>query len=272
MATYAIGDVQGCFASLQKLLAKLAFDPKRDRLWLVGDLVNRGPQNVEVLRWARGLGDRLVAVLGNHDLHLIARFHGAAKEKRRDTLQDVLAAPDAAQLVDWLAARPFLHHAEGWVMVHAGLFPEWTLADAQGWAERAGKALRSAPGPFLSGLRGQQRLSWTQAQGEDDEVRIATAVAALTRMRMLKDGAMVPDFDGHPKDGPKGARSWFELARRVKAPVVCGHWSALGLALNPGACVLDTGCVWGRQLTALRLEDRAVFAVDAVEPASSESE
>ncbi len=270
MATYAIGDVQGCYDSLQRLLAAVRFDAEHDRVWLVGDLVNRGPKSAQVLRWARGLGDRLRAVLGNHDLHLISRFHGVGKQKKRDTLEEVLGAPDAASLVDWLARRPFLHDEGGWLMVHAGVLPFWTLADARALARRAERLLQADPARFFSTVRDRSALRFASAA--DDDARMATAVVAFTRMRMCEgegeDLTLSPDFDGPPAEAPPGLVPWFSLPRRMAPPVVFGHWSALGLHLSEGTCGLDTGCVWGRQLTALRLEDRAVFQVEAAEPKS----
>lgn len=238
MATYAIGDVQGCDRTLGRLLTRVDFDPARDRLWFVGDLVNRGPDSLAVLRRLRALGDRAVAVLGNHDLHLLARADGR-RGRRLDTLEAVLAAPDAAELVAWLRARPLLHREGPHLMVHAGLHPSWSLRTA----ERHARALeaRIRAGDLCAG----------------DE-----AISVFTRLRFV-DAAGVPDY-GHkcgPEEAPAGLRPWFEV--RPPAPdvtVVFGHWAALGLAIAPGIIGLDTGCVWGDRLTAVRLEDHAVFS------------
>ncbi len=239
MATYAIGDVQGCDRTLGRLLARIDFDPAQDRLWFVGDLVNRGPDSLAVLRRVRALGDRAVTVLGNHDLHLLARFDGARRAKRLDTLDEVLAAPDAPDLVEWLRARPLLHREGAHLMVHAGLLSTWTVEVAEAQARS---------------LEARVRLG--------DVCRGDAAMSALTRLRFV-DAAGEPDYGPKfaPEEAPPGLRPWFE-ARGAEADltVVFGHWAALGLSIQPGYIGLDTGCVWGDRLTALRLEDRAVIA------------
>ena len=258
MATYAIGDVHGCFKTLKRLLERIGFDRREDRLWLVGDLVNRGPRSLEVLRWAAENDDRLVAVLGNHDLHLLARASGVAAAKRRDTLDEVLEAPDADDLLDWLAARPLLHREDGWVMVHAGLFPAWTVEDA----ERTARETEAA-------LAGEEALDLLAAFGEkvparwDDRLRglerAQAALAGFAKLRTLsRDGVTCPEFSGPPADAPKGCLSWFEHpGRRSRgARIVFGHWAALGLYREDGLAGLDSGAAWGRALTALRLDDR----------------
>lgn len=242
MATYVVGDVQGCFITLERLLARIDFDASRDRLWLVGDIVNRGPNSLDVLRFARDLEDRAVVVLGNHDLHLIARSRGEREPKRRDTFDDVLEAPDCDELVEWLAKRPLLHREDEIVMVHAGLLPGWTLDEAASLAKKAEKKLRDDM---------DRRLGKA----------LRTAVDVFTRIRTCnKAGEMDLDFAGPPEDAPKGYRPWFELAEIPDdATVLFGHWASLGLHLGTNAIGLDTGCVWGGALTALRLEDRKLF-------------
>jgi len=239
MATYVIGDVQGCFATLERLLARIDFDASSDRLWFVGDLVNRGPSSLEVLRRVRELGDRAVVVLGNHDLHLIDRVRGGRKPKRRDTLDDVLGAPDRDSLVEWLVERPLLHREGGYVLVHAGILPTWTLDEAESLARQAETALR------------KDRV----------KKKLRTVVDAFTRLRTCtEDGEMCLEFTGPPREAPKGCRPWFELARIPKgATVLFGHWASLGLYVGRRVIGLDTGCVWGRTLTALCLEDGEVF-------------
>jgi bis(5'-nucleosyl)-tetraphosphatase (symmetrical) len=239
MATYVVGDVQGCFITLERLLARIDFDASRDRLWLVGDIVNRGPNSLEVLRLTRELRDSAVMVLGNHDLHLIARSRGARARKRRDTVDDVLGAPDRDELIDWLSTRPLLHREGDFVMVHAGLLPTWSLDEAESLARRAEQRIRS-------GLL---------------EETLKKAVNAFTRLRTCNEaGEMCLDFAGPPEDAPKGCRPWFELANIPEGvTVLFGHWASLGLHLGGNAIGLDTGCVWGGALTALRLEDRALF-------------
>ena len=242
MATYVVGDVQGCFITLERLLARIEFDASRDRLWLVGDIVNRGPNSLEVLRFARELEDVSVVVLGNHDLHLIARSRGARERKRRDTFDDILEAPDRDELIEWLSRRPLLHREGDVVMVHAGLLPGWSLDEAESLARKAEKKLRDARlAPLGKSMR--------------------TVVDAFTRLRTCNEaGDMCLEFAGPPEQAPKGYRPWFELADiPAGATVVFGHWASLGLHLGTNTVGLDTGCVWGGALTALRLEDRQLF-------------
>jgi bis(5'-nucleosyl)-tetraphosphatase (symmetrical) len=245
MATYAIGDVQGCDVTLGRLLARCAFDPAADRLWLVGDLVNRGPRSLAVLRRVRALGDRAVVTLGNHDIHLLARRAGISAPKKRDTLDEVLAAPDCDLLCSWLAERPLLHRENGSVMVHAGLKPDWTIEDAERRARAVEACLRGGRlGDLLSGR----------------ERALADDLSVLTRIRTLYPDGTLADYDGPPAGAPTGALPWFAHPRRSRdATIVFGHWAALGLHMRDGVIGLDTGCVWGRALTAVRLEDRAIY-------------
>lgn len=254
MATYAIGDVQGCFDALQRLLALIAFAPERDRLWLVGDLVNRGPQSLEVLRFVRSLGDRAVTVLGNHDIHLIMQHEGFERRREDDSFEDVLRAPEAAQLVGWLRAQPLFHQEGRHAMVHAGLLPQWSLADAAALAREVERAFR-APGyrEFLAHLYGSKPERWDGALAGWDRLRVI--VNAMTRMRFCKpDGTM--EFHSDGVTPPPGYLPWFEARAADEIALVFGHWSARGLTLKPMLAGLDTGCVWGRSLSALRLEDR----------------
>jgi bis(5'-nucleosyl)-tetraphosphatase (symmetrical) len=250
MATYAIGDVQGCYKTLSRLLVRIGFH-RRDRLWFVGDLVNRGPRNREVLHLVRDLGERAVVVLGNHDLHLIARAEGISERKKRDTIEDVLEADDGDELVAWLREQPLLHRENGTVMVHAGLLPRWTIADAVVRAREVEHA-----------LRGKQRRKLLQNGG-----RLSKTLRAFTRLRMCDTDGRLCDHDGKPEDAPAGCIPWFEHPYRRSAgtAVVFGHWSALGLRVSNDAIALDTGCVWGGALTAVRLEDRRVFSEPAAE-------
>lgn len=254
MATYAIGDVQGCFDALQRLLARVGFAPERDRLWLVGDLVNRGPQSLEVLRFVRGLGERAVSVLGNHDLHLITQHEGFERRREDDTFEDVLRAPDAGALIDWLRHRPLFHLEGGHAMVHAGLLPGWTLAKGAALAGEVERALRGAGyREFLANMYGSKPARWDDSLSGWDRLRVV--VNAMTRMRFCtREGEM--EFHSDGVTPPPGYLPWYEARARDEAGLVYGHWSALGLTLRPGLAGLDTGCVWGRSLSALRLEDR----------------
>jgi bis(5'-nucleosyl)-tetraphosphatase (symmetrical) len=261
MATYAIGDVQGCFTALRALLDAVGFDAARDRLWFVGDLVNRGPQSLEVLRFVRGLGDRAVVVLGNHDLHLLASAAGYAKRRMDDTFEAVLAAPDCEDLLDWLRFRPMLHVQDGYVVVHAGLLPSWTVPQAQDLAAEVEHELRvKRYRDFLAQLYGSRPASWSDALTGMDRLRVI--VNAMTRMRFVSiDGEMEFATKGETAKAPPGFMPWFDVPGRLTRglPIVCGHWSALGLRIRSDLLALDTGCVWGGALTAVRLEDRRVF-------------
>jgi bis(5'-nucleosyl)-tetraphosphatase (symmetrical) len=267
MATYAIGDVHGCYDTLRRLVARLRFDPRRDRLWFVGDLVNRGPESLAVLRWVIELGDAAVVVLGNHDLHLLARAWGVAEPRRRDSLEEVLDAPDRDDLLRWLKTRPLLHRENGFLLVHAGLFPSWTPTKAERLAIEVEAALVGERGPDLvAQVKRKRPLRWRKDLAESD--RHEAALAGFTSLRVLDDeGRTVPDFSGAPELAPRGCRPWFAFAERRSRDevVIFGHWAALGLELAPGLACLDTGCAWGRTLTALRLEDRELFQEAASE-------
>lgn len=258
MATYAIGDVQGCFDELQVLLGRIGFNPLHDRLWFVGDLVNRGPKSLRVLRFVKELGDRAVVVLGNHDLHLVTQHEGFERKREDDTFTDVLDAPDARELVDWLRARPMMHVEENWAMVHAGLLPQWSIERAASLAREVETALR-APGyrDFLANMYGSKPDRWDDALAGWDRLRVI--VNAMTRMRFCTpEGVM--EFHSNGAQAPAGYRAWYD-GRQDEKPVVFGHWSALGLKLSERITGLDTGCVWGGPLTALRLEDRWLVQV-----------
>jgi bis(5'-nucleosyl)-tetraphosphatase (symmetrical) len=267
MATYAVGDIQGCLRAAERLLVTAGFDAARDRLWLTGDLVNRGPDSPGVLRWARSLGDRAVVVLGNHDLHLLAVAHGRATGARcRATLDRVLAEPDGRELLAWLGRQRLMHHEDGIAMVHAGLLPQWSIAQALELAREVERELREAPGRLFAQMYGDEPAAWSDALGAEERRRVV--INAMTRMRMLTcAGEMDLSWSGAPAGAPGGLVSWFDAPGRASAatPIVCGHWASLGLVVRPDLLALDTGCVWGGRLTAVRLEDRAVFQVAADE-------
>ena len=264
MATYAIGDIQGCFASFEALLERCAFDPGRDCLWLVGDLVNRGPRSLESLRFVRDLGTAAITVLGNHDLYLLMLAEGFGKRSKSDTLGAILAAPDRDELLDWLRRQPLCHVEGGFCLVHAGLLPQWSVAQARGLAAEVEQALL-APNyrEFMANMWGSEPASWSDdLQGWP---RLRVIVNAMTRMRFCSpDGVMEFRTKGELDDAPAGYLPWFRVpGRRSEDTVlVTGHWSALGLRIEPNLLALDSGCLWGRHLTAVRLEDRAVFQVD----------
>lgn len=264
MATYALGDIQGCFEPLRRLLVKIGFERKRDRLWLVGDLVNRGPQSLEVLRFVKDLGDAAITVLGNHDLHLLMLAEGSSRQRSDDTLAAVLAAPDREALLAWLRRQPLMHVENGFAMVHAGLLPQWTVAKARELAREFEAALASENyRELLAHLWGSEPPAW-----EDNlsgRARMRVIVNAMTRMRFCTpEGVMDFKAKGELADAPPGYLPWFAVSGRKSADqvLVTGHWSALGLQIEPNLLALDSGCLWGRHLTALRLEDRALFQVD----------
>ena len=261
MATYAIGDLQGCLAPLRNLLQNIGFNAERDRLWFTGDLVNRGPESLETLRFIKELGDNAIVVQGNHDLHLLALHAGFGKQRDDDTLTDILEAPDREELMKWLRYRPMLHRDDEYLLVHAGLLPAWSADQA---AELGAEVEEQLRGPnyeeFFSALYGSKPNRWDKALRGMDRLRVI--VNAMTRMRFCsEDGEMEFQTKGEVTQAPKGFMPWFEVPRRKNADVsiVFGHWSALGLHLRPNLLGLDTGCVWGGRLTAVRLEDRRVF-------------
>ena len=257
MPSYAIGDVQGCFDELQRLLRELGFGA-HDRLWFVGDLVNRGPKSLEVLRFVRDLGERAVVVLGNHDLHLVTQHEGFERPRKDDSFRDVLEAPDAGSLVDWLRMRPMMHVGGGYAMVHAGLLPQWSIPQAQALAKEVEAALRGADyKAFLSNMYGSQPDQWSDSlQGWD---RLRVIVNAMTRLRFCTPQGRM-DFRAKGATPPPDHVAWYDL-RNDSEVIVCGHWSALGLKTREKLAALDSGCVWGGKLTAMRLEDRALFQV-----------
>jgi bis(5'-nucleosyl)-tetraphosphatase (symmetrical) len=258
MATYAIGDVQGCYDELRELLEVIGFDRSCDRLWFVGDLVNRGPKSLEVLRFVRELGERAITVLGNHDLHLVCVHEGLVKPSKHDTLDALLASPDARELVDWSRTRSMMHVESGYAMVHAGLLPQWTIEQSLSLAREVETALAAPNYPdFLAKMYGSTPDTWRDTlQGWD---RLRVIVNVMTRMRFCTlDGRM--EFRAKGRDAPAGYLPWFDARSAQDEPtIICGHWSTLGLKLTKRLAALDTGCVWGGSLSALRLDDRTLF-------------
>jgi bis(5'-nucleosyl)-tetraphosphatase (symmetrical) len=259
MATYAIGDVQGCYEELRSLLEQVQFDAARDRLWFVGDLVNRGPKSLEVLRFVKELSDRAVVVLGNHDLHLLTQHEGFERKRADDTFDDVLGALDARELLDWVRTRPMMHVEGNFAMVHAGLLPQWTIEKSLVLAREAEQALRADNyRDFLANMYGGTPAAWRDDLAGWDRLRVI--VNAMTRLRFCNAGGEM-ELRANGAEAPPGFRPWFELRPAGELPIVCGHWSALGLKLSHKLIALDSGCVWGGSLSALRLEDRALFQV-----------
>jgi bis(5'-nucleosyl)-tetraphosphatase (symmetrical) len=273
LSTYAIGDLQGCFEPLERIIEKLQFDPARDRLRFVGDLVNRGPDSLRCLRFVKSLGPAAITVLGNHDLHLICVAEGVERRKKRDTLDDVLEAPDRDELVAWLRERPLMHVEDGIALVHAGLLPQWTVPRARELAAEVESRLR---GPDYRGLLekmyGDEPDRWSDDLAGIERLRVI--INAMTRLRVVDaQGAMVLKFKGGPDEASDELTPWFDAPGRASRDhtVVCGHWSALGLLMRPDILSIDSGCVWGRSLSAVRLEDRALFQVPCP-PASGREE
>jgi bis(5'-nucleosyl)-tetraphosphatase (symmetrical) len=258
MAVFAIGDVQGCYDDLMRLLERVHFDESDDRLWFAGDLVNRGPDSLDVLRFVKGLGDRAVSVLGNHDLHLLAVAAGTARLRKNDTLKPILEAPDRDELLDWLRHRPMLHHdaALGFTLVHAGLPPQWDLAQAQACAHELEDVLHGrGHGEFFKQMYGDEPRRWhADLIGMD---RLRFIVNCFTRLRFCSaSGDLELKHKRAPGTQPEGCLPWFEVPGRASAGLhlLFGHWSTLGDISSHNVYPLDTGCVWGGRLTALRLD------------------
>lgn len=269
MAVYCIGDIQGCHSEFLRLLDMLEFDPNRDRLWLTGDLVNRGPQSLDVLRYVKELGSAAVTVLGNHDIHLLAAWTGASELKNTDTLAQVLSAPDGEELLQWLRRLPLIHQDPdlGYAMLHAGLYPRWTLDQAARHAVEAEAALAGNDfRPLMDHLYGNEPSLWSEdLEGWD---RLRFIINALTRMRYCDaEGRLLLDYKGSPGSQPPGYLPWFQVPRRPALPegmtLVTGHWSTLGFHEEDGLVAIDTGCLWGGQLTAVRLDgERRRYSLD----------
>lgn len=269
MATYAIGDIQGCYHAFKALLELIEFDVKRDKLWLVGDIINRGSGSLEVLRWCYAHQESIHMVLGNHDLHALAVKHQVKKAHKYDTLQSSMDAADSDVLFTWLRHQPLLHaqniDGRDYAMVHAGLFPQWTFQDAQKLAIEVEANLKSESyHTFFSNMYGNQPTKWQDELTGYDRLRAITN--AMTRMRVCSPaGEMEFEFKGELKDIPQGFMPWFEVPDRLSqtTTIICGHWSALGLRQYHNIFALDTGCLWGGQLTAMCLETQAIMQVNS---------
>lgn len=263
MAIYAIGDVQGCYDELKRLLAQLPINPARDELWFVGDLVNRGPRSLATLRYVRSLGKMATVVLGNHDIHLIALAMGNRSRAKARELSDVLNAPDCDELVDWLRHRPLAHYRPelNTLMVHAGVPPQWDAPLTIRLAREVERVLR---GPhcaeYIGDLYGEKPTRWSPKLRGQDRLRFITN--CLTRMRYCQpDGKLDLRENGPPGSQSSGLHPWFDLRDRktARVRVVFGHWASMGLRQRKYLLGIDTGCVWGRKLTAVRLDGPAQF-------------
>lgn len=258
MAVYAIGDVQGCYDELIQLIEKIAFNPKKDTLWFVGDLVNRGPKSLETLRYIKNLGDNAVSVLGNHDLHLLATRYGVRDPHKNPDLIPILEATDTDELLDWLQTRPILHYDKAMktTMVHAGIVPQWTLKQARKYANELENVLASKKAAkFFNHMYGDKPDRWHDDLAGWDRYRFITN--CFTRLRYCKkDGTMDHNAKFKPGTQPKKYLPWFAVPDRKTANkrIIFGHWSTLGIMHHDNAWSLDTGCVWGDCLTAMRLD------------------
>jgi bis(5'-nucleosyl)-tetraphosphatase (symmetrical) len=265
---YAIGDIQGCHGEFRELLDLIGFSPQSDRLWLVGDLVNRGPDSLRVLRDVMRMGDAAITVLGNHDFHLLTVAAGHRKAHRDDTIDDILAAPDRDELIAWLAARPLVVADGDLAMVHAGLLPSWTVEQSLALSKEVEDMMASDRAhEFLGVLYGDEPRRWSNdLQGYD---RLRIIVNACTRLRFCTAGdEMELKEKRGPAHTPAGYAPWFEIPERrsASATIVCGHWSTLELLLTPNVLMLDSGCLWGGTLTAVSLPDRRLFQVPSRAP------
>ena len=267
MGVYAIGDVQGCYQEFRDLLEKLDFNPTGDRLWLVGDLVNRGPASLETLRFVKQLGDAAVCILGNHDLNLLAVDAGVRSNSRYPTLQNILNADDREELLRWLRTRPLLHHDEhmNYTMVHAGLPPQWDLLHAQQYAHEVENVLRSDEYKvFLQEMYGDKPNCWHDSLQGWERLRFITS--AFTRIRYCNEhGKINFTAKGPPGTQPQEYRPWFDIKQRKNSQlrIIFGHWSTLGYVQRDNILALDSGCVWGGKLTAARLDEEVrIISVD----------
>jgi len=265
VASYAIGDIQGCYHAFQALLERIDFDEKNDQLWLVGDLVNRGSGSLEVLRWCYAHQDCLKVVLGNHDLHALVVAEGIVAAHKGDTLDALLAADDSKVLLHWLRHQHLMFHKDNYLMVHAGLLPQWSAEQALAYAAEVEQVLHGDDYlNFFRHMYGNQPDRWQDDLFGIDRLRVITNAA--TRLRICAaDGQMEFKFKGELQDIPAGYLPWFDVPNRVTkdTQVIFGHWSALGLQQRDNIYALDTGCLWGGKLTAMNIETKAIVQVDS---------
>lgn len=258
MAIYAIGDIQGCYDDLRHLLDKIDFNKKNDQLWFVGDLVNRGPKSLETLRFIKSLGNSAICVLGNHDLHLLAVAYKCSPVRAKDTLRPILQAKDKDELLYWLRHRPLFHYNDDFCLLHAGLPPQWNFAMAKKMAKKVEKELRGNNYlKFFKDMYGNEPEQWSDKLKDHEQLRFA--VNCFTRMRLCDaKGCLDFKYSGKLGSQPKHLIPWFDLPDRKNAhlKIIFGHWSALGYHHSNNCYAIDTGCLWGGQLTALKLNSK----------------
>jgi len=260
MATYVIGDVHGCFETLQRLLSCIEWQREADRVFLTGDLVNGGANSVEVIRWTRDHAAGVV--LGNHDLHLLAVEAGARPLRRNDTFRDVLEAPDAKELLQWLRHRPLAVEGDDFFLVHAGILPDWSQSRAKELAADVEAGIQEGNRQFFESMYGNEPSRWSEALLGAERARVV--INAMTRMRMLgREGDLDMEHSGPPEEAPAALGPWFQVPRPHgdEKRIFFGHWAALGFRVTSRAVALDSGCAWGGELTAFRVDDNQVFQV-----------
>ena len=275
MSAYAIGDIQGCYYELQKLLNEINFDEKNDQLWFVGDLINRGPKSLQTIRFVKSLGDKAKVVLGNHDLHLLAVSKNIRPLSKKDTMKEILTADDTHELINWIKSRPLLitDNNLGFTMVHAGLAPQWTLENAKNLARECELILQSEKiNDFLTLMYGDKPNIWSESLEGCDKQRFI--INCLTRIRFCNsDGKLNLDTKVAPGMQKKSLIPWYALPNRktLDEKIIFGHWSTIHLGNEKNfkkynVYPIDTGCLWGGQLTAMRLEDEKIFSVPSEQP------
>jgi len=265
MSIYAIGDIQGCYDALRRLLDFISFDPDQDQLWLAGDLVNRGPHSLETLRFVKSLGAAAVTVLGNHDLHLLVSAAHPHKGSKKDTLQPLLQAEDADELLFWLRQQPLFYHDQQFCMLHAGLPPQWDFEQTKNRAREAEALLKSDDyQEFFKIMYGNQPTIWRDDLAQIERIRFA--INCFTRMRFCSlAGELDFNYKGAPGSQPEHLQPWYALPQRksLDMRIIFGHWSTLGFYQGYNCFSIDTGCLWGGQLTALKLGDTPErFSID----------
>lgn len=262
MASYLIGDVQGCYYSLQNLLKKIRFKPGRDHLYFTGDLINRGVHSLKVLQWVYENKNSITTVLGNHDLHLLAVSQGVRRKQKNDTIDDILSYTKKDKLLNWLLKRPLMYENKDFILVHAGLHPLWSLKQSRIYAREIEKRLRSSKSKlFLKNLFQEKPVSsWSEAKNQRKKLRFI--VDCMTRMRVLDDELSLNlKFKGDSHNLPTGTYPWFVLFNKIKRRVFFGHWAALGFYESKKVVGLDSGCVWGGRLTAYDLKKKKTVSV-----------